>query len=113
GEQFDGDFDQRHTVNVFVAARLSYRMEVNARWRYGSNYPIIGYFSGTPSNLTLAADRNQVRLPPYSRLDLRVNRTFTFTKRRLTLFLEVMNALNQSNLGQFLGSINSTTLVAI
>jgi hypothetical protein len=112
GETFDGDFDQRHTLNVFVEARLSYRMAVNARWRYGSNFPLVGYFTGTPDDLKLGSIRNQVRLPPYSRLDVRANRTFTFDKRRLTLFIEVMNVLNHSNLSQFTGSVNPVTLVA-
>jgi len=110
GEDFDGDYDQRHTINTFVAAKLSYRLAVNVRWRYGSNFPIVGYFSGTPDNLHLSNARNEVRLPDYSRLDLRINRTFTFNTRRLTLFLEVMNVLNHLNYGQSEGSINSTTL---
>jgi hypothetical protein len=112
GENFDGDFDQRHTLNMFVEAKLSYRMVVNARWRYGSNFPLVGYFSGTPDDLKLASTRNQVRLPPYSRLDIRANRTFTFNTRRLTLFIEVMNVLNHDNIGQFSGSINPVTLRA-
>jgi hypothetical protein len=111
-ETFDGDFDQRHTLNMFVEARLSYRLAVNARWRYGSNFPFTGYFTGTPDDLKLGSIRNQVRLPPYSRLDVRANRTFTFDKRRLTLFIEVMNVLNHSNVAQFTGSVNSATLAA-
>jgi hypothetical protein len=111
-ETFDGDFDQRHTLNMFVEARLSYRLAVNARWRYGSNFPLVGYFTGTVEDLKLGSIRNQVRLPAYSRLDVRANRTFTFDKRRLTLFIEVMNVLNHTNLAQFTGSVNSVTLVA-
>jgi hypothetical protein len=111
-ETFDGDFDQRHTLNMFVEARLSYRLAVNARWRYGSNFPLVGYFTGTMEDLKLGSIRNQVRLPAYSRLDVRANRTFTFDKRRLTLFIEVMNVLNHSNVAQFTGSVNSVTLVA-
>jgi len=109
GEEFDGDYDQRHTVNVFVEAKLSYRLAVNARWRYGSNFPIVGYFAGTPNSLQLSSVRNQVRLPEYSRLDFRVNRTFTFHTKRLTLFLEVMNVLDHQNFGQSDGSVNATT----
>ena len=32
--------------------------------------------------------RNTLRVPPYARLDVRVNRTFTREQKRLTLFLE-------------------------
>ena len=32
-------------------------------------------------------------MPLYSRLDVRANRTFNWEKKRLTLFVEVMNVL--------------------
>lgn len=105
GEEFDGDFDQRHTLNIFVQQRLSYRMTVSGKLRIGSNFPIVGYFSGTPEALKLSSLRNQVRLPLYVRLDVRANRTFTFDRSRLTLFAEVMNLLGRGNQGQSDGSI--------
>jgi len=107
GEAFDGDFDQRHTLNVFVQHRISYRTAVSLKLRVGSNFPIAGYFSGTPESLVLATDRNRVRLPVYARLDLRANRTFTFDRRRLTLFAEVMNVLGRRNLGQADGLVRA------
>src|SRR4029079_13672831 len=62
-EAFDGDFDQRHTLNAFVQQRLSYRLKVSAKFRYGSNFPIVGYFSGSNDNLHLGSVRNAGRLP--------------------------------------------------
>ena len=38
-----------------------------------------------------------MRVPLYSRLDVRANRTFNWDKKRLTLFVEVMNALGHDN----------------
>lgn len=105
GEAFPGDFDQRHTVNAFVSQRISYRMDVSAKLRVGSNFPIVGYFSGSPEDLQLSSIRNQVRLPIYARLDLRADRTFTFDRRRLTLFVEIMNVLGRQNLRRSDGSI--------
>jgi len=107
GEAFDGDYDQRHTLNVFVQQRLSYRLKVHAKFRYGSNFPIVGYFAGTPDALTLGSTRNDVRLPDYARLDINASRTFEFTHSRLTLFVEVMNATNRNNYGPADGSIRS------
>jgi hypothetical protein len=100
GEQFDGDNDQRHTINVFLLQRLSFRAAASAKLRLGSNVPLAGYFSGTTDALRIAETRNNVRLPWYVRLDLRANRTFTFSKRRLTVFVEVVNVLGRRNLGQ-------------
>ena len=105
GEQFDADYDQRHTLNVVATRLLSYRLSLNAKLRIGSNTPIIGYFAGTPDALTLTTARNEVRLPVYARFDVRVNRTFTFDRGRLTLFVEVMNLLGRDNFGQNRGAI--------
>ncbi len=108
GESFDADNDQRHTLNVFVEQRLSYRFAASLKWRIGSNFPIVGYFTGTaPDHMKLGSERNLVRLPHYSRLDLRLNRTFTFNRSRLTLFVELMNATDHENLGQADGSIRT------
>ena len=100
GEAFDGDFDQRHTLNVFLQQRLSYRLAVSGKLRIGSNFPIVGYFSGSPRPCSWRRVRNEVRLPLYARLDVRANRTFTFERSRLTLFVEVMNLLGRDNGGQ-------------
>ena len=113
GEAFDGDFDQRHTLNAFVQERMSYRTAVSAKLRVGSNFPLVGYFKGTLDALSLGAERNRLRLPTYVRLDVRANRTYTFDRRRLTLFVEVMNATGRDNLGQGAGFIRNSTLAAV
>jgi outer membrane receptor protein involved in Fe transport len=107
-EAFDGDFDQRHTLNLFVQQRLSYRMNASVKLRLGSSFPIVGYFDGVPTDLRLAASRNEVRVPTYARLDLRFSRTFTFVRNRLTLFVEIMNATGHENFGPSDVSIRSS-----
>jgi hypothetical protein len=99
GERFDADFDQRHTLNVVLTERLSYRSAIGMKLRVGSNTPLIGYFESSPDGLRLSSLRNRVRLPTYARLDARATRTFTFSRRRLTLFVEVMNVLDHENIG--------------
>lgn len=96
-ETFPSDFDQRHTLNAYVAYRWSGRTSLSARMRYGSNFPIQGYIQQVPDGYMLSEQRNATRLPEYSRLDLRADRTFTYRKSRLTLFLEVVNVMNQDN----------------
>jgi len=107
-ERFDGDFDQRHTLNVFLQQRLSYRMKATSKLRIGSNFPIVGYLTGTPPDQLFLSDvRNQARLPTYVRLDLSGSRTFTYRRSRLTVFLELVNVFNRRNLGPGNGSIRS------
>ena len=96
-ETFWGDFDQRHTLNVYGEDRLSSQTSLSAKLRIGSNFPIPGYFDGSATTLLAGSARNTVRLPLYARLDLRANHTFMFTRRRLTLFVEVVNVFNRAN----------------
>jgi hypothetical protein len=97
-ERYWGDYDQRHTVNAFALLRLSPRTSVSGKLRVASNFPIPGYFESRGDELWLASERNLVRLPLYSRLDLRANHTFTFDRRRLTVFVELVNVLGRENL---------------
>jgi hypothetical protein len=112
-ESFWADYDQRHAVSLFAHYRLSNRSTIGAKFRYGTNYPLVGYiglrsftpdapplFGGTrPLFYGLVQTRNTLRLPAYSRLDVRADRTFTWSaRRRMTLFVELANALNHQNL---------------
>lgn len=111
GEQFWADADQRHTLTLYGNYRLSNRSSVSARYRYGSNYPIAGYIAAAQTSLGtnrlldgrplfsgLVSDRNTLRLPAYSRLDVRADRAFNWSGRRLVLFVDVANVLNHTNL---------------
>ena len=84
---------------------------MSARFRYGSNYPVAGYIGlaqaslgmnplidGRPLFSSLVSERNTLRLPAYSRLDVRADRAFNWSGRRLVLFVDVANVLNRTNL---------------
>jgi hypothetical protein len=105
GEAFAADADQRHTFNLYAQYRRSPRTSFSAKLRTGTNFPIVGYFEQRSAGLYAGSNRNTVRLPAYARLDLRANRTFTYAKRRLTLFMEVVNALNRTNCAPAFGTI--------
>jgi hypothetical protein len=98
GETFDGDFDQRHTLNAAARYQLGAASQVGASLRIGSNVPIVGYFRAGGDRLFLSSSRNAARLPLYARLDVRANRTFR--GGRVTLFVEVLNVLGRRNYGQ-------------
>jgi CarboxypepD_reg-like domain len=110
GESFWADADQRHTLTLYGNYRLSSRASVSARYRYGSNYPVIGYIGepsaslgqnpvddGRPLFFELTDQRNTLRLPAYSRLDVRADRAFNWSGRRIVLFVDVANVLNRTN----------------
>lgn len=117
GETFDSDADQRHGLSFQARYRVSARTSVSSKARIGSNYPLRGYLeriaspSVPPSSLTppqpgtgvaladyrLSDRRNELRLPMYARMDVRVDRTFTWASKQLTVFAEVANVFNRSN----------------
>jgi hypothetical protein len=109
GEEYWGDLDQRHTFNAYGFYRFSHRLSASVKLRMGSNFPAPGYYAKDGDLYVLSHQRNELRLPSYSRLDLRVNRTFDWSRRRLTLFAEVLNVLNNDNVRFNPPSVNSTT----
>lgn len=112
-ESFWGDFDQRHALNLYGRYRLSGHTNLSMKFRAGSNVPLAGYFVERDGGIYLSDRRNETRLPRYARLDLRADRTFTFTKRRLTLFVEVLNLLNRTNVGPADGTVRFATREAV
>jgi len=108
-ESYWGDLDQRHTVNVYGFYRFGSRTSFSAKLRAGSNTPAPGYFSESGGAFFVTDERNGLRLPSYARLDLRANRTFSWSHRRLTLFAEVINVLNRENVRYRPPSIDTRT----
>jgi outer membrane cobalamin receptor len=100
GFSFAGDFDQRHTVSAYGGYRLTNTINLSAQWRYGSGLPMVGFFREENGQVVLGGEPNRVRLPAYSRLDLRINKAFYFKRSKLTLSGEVLNVLARDNFRQ-------------
>ena len=109
GDAYWGDLDQRHTLNAYGSYRLSRRFSVSAKYRMGTNFPIPGYYARQADLFVVSDRRNELRLPSYARLDLRANRTFDWSRKRLTLFAEVINVLNRENVRFSPPRINTST----
>jgi hypothetical protein len=95
---FVSDFDQRHTINMYGNYRLTATVNLSAQWRYGSGLPWRGFLEQFESGLAVGSQRNTVRLPHYSRVDVRANKAFLFRKWKLTLSGEVLNVQNRKNI---------------
>jgi hypothetical protein len=61
----------------------------------GAGQPTVA--GGTSLFPRLATERNTLRLPPYSRLDLRADRAFTWSSRRLVAFVDLANVFDHQN----------------
>jgi len=107
---FPSDYDQKHTLNVAGSYRLRPTVNLTARWSYGSGFPIPGFYRLVGKSYFLSPIRDGLRVTPYQRADVRVNKAFVYQKTKLTLFAEVVNLFNRQNrVFDSAGSYNSTT----
>jgi hypothetical protein len=111
GEKYNSDYDQRHTINLYGSYRFSESWNLSAKIRLGSGFPYPGYFEQRGSDFYLATARNEVRLPAYSRIDLRLSKAFYYKRSsKLSLFLEALNVMNRENTRyDLISSVNATT----
>jgi hypothetical protein len=108
-ESYWSDLDQRHAINLYLSVRVSDRTNISAKIRSGTNVPAPGYYAQQGNEYVMSSVRNTLRLPTYSRVDLRANRTFNWSRKRLTLFAEVINLFNRDNVRFNPPSVNTST----
>ncbi len=99
----NGSFDYPVVFNVTGGKRL------NAKWEIGGRVTVLGGRPYTPFDQALSfAQRrgvydlqqvNAVRAPTYTRIDVRVDRRFTFRASELLVFAGVQNVTNRQNFG--------------
>lgn len=99
-ETFWSDFDRRHVLTAASLLQLGSRASIGAALRAASGAPIPGYFEVHDAMLFAAGEhRNAVRVRPYVRVDARARKTLFSSGHTVTLFGEVLNALNRPNEG--------------
>ena len=59
--------------------------------------PVPGYYEPRGADNYLSAKRNQLRMQPYERLDMRLNKSFVRKLFQANLFAEVINVTNHGN----------------
>jgi TonB family protein len=95
-------FDQTHILTVILSRLLPRGFQLGGRFRYvtGDPYtPVAGSFfdAGADRYTPLLGPPGSARLPSFEQLDLRVDKTFTFDRWRLSTFLDVQNVLRADN----------------
>lgn len=94
---YPSDYDQQQTVSAYVVYAWKPSVTLSSRWSYGSGFPIPGYLTKANGRYVLSDTRNGLRLPPYSRLDVRMNKAWKKEHMTIRLFAEVENLLNRTN----------------
>jgi TonB family protein len=96
------DFDQPHILTMVATWRPS------IRWAFGGRFRLVSGNPYTPVSSAIydaAGDVwvpvygavNSGRLAPYNALDVRVDRTWTYDRWRLSAYLDVQNVYNRAN----------------
>jgi hypothetical protein len=103
---YPSDYDQRQTVNAYVVYAWRPSVTFSSHWSYGSGFPMPGYLKQSDGEWKyyLTNVENRLRMQPYSRLDLRMNKTWARERTKVRLFAEVENILNKTNYA--FGSLN-------
>jgi TonB family protein len=96
------DYDQTHILTALGSYRLGRGWEVGARWRYVTGNPYTPVASATydadagaysPVNAAPFSGRDEA----FHRLDVRVDKTWTFTDWKLGAYVDVQNAYFRNN----------------
>jgi outer membrane cobalamin receptor len=101
------EVDQRHAMNLVLTYRPKPTWSIGGSWQYHSGWPATStvFHAERVGNSTWAVssfgELNGVRLPSYQRLDLRATRLFQLRDQRISVYLDVFNALNRDNAAGF------------
>jgi TonB family protein len=96
------DFDQTHILTVLGSYKLGRGWEVGARFRYVTGNPYTPAVAGildadAGAYAPVNGPRGSARSPAFHRLDVRVEKTWTFEDWKLSAYLDVQNAYNRRN----------------
>jgi TonB family protein len=95
-------FDQTHILTLIGSYRLGRGWEIGLRFRFvtgNPTTPIIGavYNGDTGTYTQIPGATYSARNAPFHQLDIRIDKTWTFRRGNLDLFLEVLNVYNNPN----------------
>jgi TonB family protein len=96
------DYDQTHILTAAFVYRFNRGWELGGTFRLvsGNPYtPVVGSVYDALNDVYIPIDGqvNSQRNPLFNRLDLRVQKTWTFDQWKLALFLDIQNLYNQKN----------------
>lgn len=106
-------YDQTHIFTVLASYKLPKGFQVGARFRYvtGNPYTAVAdsYFDSNRSVFVpIAGPFLGSRIPAFTQLDVRIDKTFTFNRWRLSLYLDLQNTYNAKNAEAIVYNFNYT-----
>lgn len=97
-----GRFDQTHILTLVGSVRPGHGYEVGFRFRLVSGNPktpVLGgtFVADTGSYLPILGERRSARNPLFHQLDLRVEKGWIFERWMLSIYLDIQNVYNATN----------------
>jgi hypothetical protein len=98
------DADQPHIFNAVFSCRLLWDFHFSTRLRITSGVPYTPVIGSSYDTywVPVLGDRNSARQPPYSRFDVRLEKSLRFGSVQGTVYLSIINLLNRYNLQGYL-----------
>ena len=97
------DYDQTHILTALGSYKLGRGWQAGARFRFVSGTPytpelggVMDYDAGTYAPISSSA-RNSARTGAFHQLDLRIDKTWTFSAWKLSAYLDVQNTYLHGN----------------
>jgi hypothetical protein len=117
GRTYPQKRDQRHQLSIDLIFRPSPNWNISTAWIYRSGWPhtakhiiAVPNNQNTTTNVLNYVDLYDDRYPAYHRLDVKLNRRFTFNAWRLQTSLGVVNLYSRRNIrGYYYGLTNNRT----
>lgn len=98
--EYSFEFDRPHNVTLLAGYSLSDQWQLGAKFQYASGSPFTPVMDTVQKNgewYVVEGTKNSARYPDYHRLDIRVDRRFSFGNWTLTAYLDLWNAYARDN----------------
>jgi len=109
GKKVPRNFDQPHNINFDYSYTLNDKWAFFVAWKYHSGWPYtemdINFTGKSPEGYYYwewaTKSLNSLRYPAYHRMDIRINKYFSTSLGRITLFFEIRNLYDRENVRQY------------
>ena len=97
---YDFEYDRPHIFNFLMGMELGHGWQLGAKFQYASGNPytpVVGVAKKGGVYYVVDGAVNSARYPDYHKLDFRVDKKFYFDTWNLTVYLDLWNVYNRSN----------------
>ena len=94
------EYDRPHIINILGGMEIGNGWQIGAKFQYSSGNPytpVIGVSKKKGVFYLIDGEINSARYPEYHKINVRVDKQFTFTGWSLTAYLDLWNVYNRQN----------------